>query len=38
MNLNLTVFIQEINLPKIKDDAYVINIDQFKSIGTHFAC
>ena len=24
------------NLPKIKDGAYVINLDQFKSIGTHW--
>ena len=23
------------NLPKIKDEAYVINLDEFKSIGTH---
>ena len=25
-----------INLPKIKDGAYVINLDGFKSIGTHW--
>ena len=30
------VFIQEINLPKIKDGAYVINLDEFKSTGSHF--
>ena len=24
------------NLSKIKDGAYVINLDQFKSIGTHW--
>ena len=24
------------NLPKIKDEAYVINLDEFKSIGTHW--
>ena len=24
-----------INLPEIKDGAYVINIDKYKSIGTH---
>ena len=24
------------NLPKIKDRTYVINIDEFKSIGTHW--
>ena len=25
-----------INLPKIKDGAYVTNLDEFKSIGTHW--
>ena len=29
------MFIQEINLPKRKDGAYVINLDEFKSIKTH---
>ena len=24
------------NLPKIKDGAYVINLNEFKSIGTHW--
>ena len=24
------------NLPKIKDQAYVINLDEFKSIGAHW--
>ena len=24
------------NFPKIKDGAYVINLDEFKSIGTHW--
>ena len=24
------------NLPKIKDRAYVINLDEYKSIGTHW--
>ena len=24
------------NLPKIKDGAYVINVDEFRSIGTHW--
>ena len=24
------------NLPKIKDQAYIINLDEFKSIGTHW--
>ena len=33
-NLNLMVFIQEIIYQK-KDVAYVINIDEFKSIGNH---
>ena len=23
------------NLPKIKDGAYVINLDEYKSVGTH---
>ena len=23
------------NLPKIKDEAYVVNLDEFKSIGTN---
>ena len=30
------VFIQEIVLPKIKVGAYVINLDEYKSIGTHW--
>ena len=25
-----------INLPKTKDGAYVINLDEFKQIGTHW--
>ena len=33
MNINLMVFIQE-NLPKIKDGAYGINLDEYESIGT----
>ena len=36
MNLNLMVFIHKNNLPKINDGAYVINLDEFKSIGTHW--
>ena len=28
------VFIQKNSLPNIKDGAYVINLDEFKSIGT----
>ena len=34
------VFINDVysrnNLPKIKDGSYVINLDEFKSIGTHW--
>ena len=36
MNLNLIVFIQQKNLHKINDRTYVINLDEFKSIGTHW--
>ena len=36
MKLNLKVFIQEIILPKEKDEAYVINLDEYESIGTHW--
>ena len=36
MNLNLTAFIQEINLPEIMGGAYVINLNEYKSIGTHW--
>ena len=36
MNLNLMVFIQEIKMRKTKDEAYVINLDEYKSIGTHW--
>ena len=35
-NLNLMVFIQEIIYTKIKDGVYVINLDRFKSIATHW--
>ena len=24
------------NLPKVKDGAYIINLDEYKSIGTHW--
>ena len=34
-NLNFMVFIQKNNFPIIKDGAYVINLDKFKSIGNH---
>ena len=30
------VLIQKNNLPKIKDQAYVINLDEYKSIRTHW--
>ena len=36
MNFNLMVFIQEIKLRKTKDKAYVINLEEYKSIGTHW--
>ena len=36
MKLSLKVFIQEIILPKEKDEAYVINLDEYESIGTHW--
>ena len=29
------VFVQEIIYPQIKDGAYVINLDEYKSIETH---
>ena len=36
MNLNLIVSVQEIIYVKIKDGTYVINPDEYKSIGTHW--
>ena len=30
------MFIQEIILPKEKDEAYVINLDEYESIETHW--
>ena len=36
MNLTLMVFIQELTYQKIKDGAYVTNLDQYDSIGTHW--
>ena len=36
MNLNLMLFYSRNNLPKIKDDVYVINLDDYNSIGTHW--
>ena len=34
MNLNLIVYSRN-SLPKIKDGAYVINLDEYKSIEDH---
>ena len=34
--LNLMVYIQEIIFSKIKDGAYIINLDEYKSIRTHW--
>ena len=37
MNLDLIVFILEINLPKIiKNGAYVINLDEYADVGTYW--
>ena len=36
MNLNLIVFIQGKILRKIKDGTYLINLDEFELIGTHW--
>ena len=36
MNLDLVVFIQEIIKKKIDDGAYVINLDEYSDIGTHW--
>ena len=30
------VFIQENSLSKIKDRVYIINLDEYESIGTHW--
>ena len=35
-NLNLNDIYSKNNLPKIKYGAYVINLDEYKSIGTHW--
>ena len=35
MNLNLSVYSRN-NLSKIKDRAYIINLDTYESIGTHW--
>ena len=36
MNPNLMEFILEMIYLKIKDDAYVINLDDYYDIGTHW--
>ena len=36
MKRNLIVFIQEIIYQNIKDGAYAINFEDFKSIGSHW--
>ena len=37
MNQNLMAFFQELNyLKKIKDGAYVINLDEYADVGTHW--
>ena len=37
MNQNLMSFFQELNyLKKIKDGAYVINLDEYADVGTHW--
>ena len=36
MNQDLMVFILEIICPKIKDGAYVINLDEYSDIVTHW--
>ena len=36
MFINLNGVYSRNNLPKIKDGAYIINLDEYKSIGTHW--
>ena len=36
MKLKLNRIYSRNNLPKIMDGAYVINLDEYKSIGTHW--
>ena len=36
MNLHLMMFILKKHLPKIKNEAFVINLDEFKQIVTHW--
>ena len=30
------IFNSKSNLPKIKDEAYLVNFDEFESVGTHW--
>ena len=34
--MNLNLIYSRNNLPKVKDGAYVINLDEYESIGTHW--
>ena len=36
MNLNFNVVYSSNNLSKIKDGAYIINLDEYESIGNHW--
>ena len=36
MTKDLTEFIQEVILPKIKVCIYVINLDEYHTVGTHW--
>ena len=36
MNQDLMVFFSRDNLQKIKDGAYIINLDEYSDIGTHW--
>ena len=38
MNHDLIVFFQEITCLKIKDGAYVINLDEYADVGTQLDC
>ena len=35
MNQDLMVFFSRYNPPKVKDETYVINLDEYSGIGTH---
>ena len=36
MNQDLMVFFSRDNLPKIKDGAYTISLDEYSDVGTHW--